>query len=383
MRHIFCTTFVLLLCVGYVQAAEVPFIELKGHTALVGLADFMPDGKQIFTASRDESFRIWDAETGKELLKLVPRIGAFWQDAFSPDKKKFVTHDYRNKAVRIWDTESGEELQTLGEGEPVDVVSVAFSPDGKKIITSSMGEMNALRIWDAETGKELQRLEVSGTRTNWGYFSQDGKKIATTWEDKTARIWDVESGKELHTITGHDNFGGIAFSPDGTKIVTANNDVIEDGGDIRIVSFFRIWNVESGKELHQFTERSGSVGSIVFSPDGKKIATTVGDSSTRIRDAESGEVLQTLAGVEDFIAFSPDGKIIASAGAEHTVIIWEVESGKELHKLQLGENRHAVATDSVVIDLNNPKVRVITFSPDGTKIVTASDNGSVRVWALK
>ena len=382
MQKITCIA-VALLFFGAVQATEVPFVELEGHTALVGLADFMPDGKQILTASRDESFRIWDAETGKELQKLAPRTGAFWQDAFSPDKKKFVTADRRNKAVRIWDTESGEELQTLGEGEPVDIVSVAFSPVGKKIITSSMGEMNALRIWDAETGKELQRLDPSGTRIRWGYFSPDGKKIVTPCEDKTARIWDVESGKELHTITGHDSFEGIAFSPDGLKIVTANNDVIEDGNDIRIVSFFRIWDAESGKELRAFTELSGSVGSIVFSPDGKKIATTVGDSSTRIRDAESGEILQTLAGVEDFVVFSPDGKIIASAGTGHTVTIWDVESGKELHKLQLGENRHAVAGNSIGIDPNNPKVRVITFSPDGTKIVTASDNGSVRVWALK
>lgn len=162
MKHILCPTFIVLLIVNCVQATEVPFVELEGHTALVGLADFMPDGKQILTASRDESFRIWDAETGKELQKLAPRTGAFWQDAFSPDKKKFVTADRRNRAVRIWDTESGNELQRLQldpnsranvgnyfirliSYDPM-VRSIAFSPDGTKLATASND--GCVRVWD-------------------------------------------------------------------------------------------------------------------------------------------------------------------------------------------------------------------------------------------
>jgi len=140
MKKITCLVGFSCLFVGVLQAADVPFIEIKGHTNSVNSASFSPDGKKIATTSYDSTVRIWDAESGKKLQKLT---GGARSAAFSPDGKKIVTASDDNTA-RIWDADSGKELQKLTGGAR----SVAFSPDGKKIVTAGYG--TTARIWDVQ-----------------------------------------------------------------------------------------------------------------------------------------------------------------------------------------------------------------------------------------
>ena len=160
MKPIFCTTFISLLLAGHVLAAEIPFVELKGHTAWVDFAIFSPDGKKIATASRDDTARIWDVESGKELLTLP---GAMDFIALSPDGTKMVTAGANHTAI-VWDVESGKQLHTL-QGNPnsradvgnyfISLVSydpmvrfADFSPDGKRVVTASND--GCVRIWTLE-----------------------------------------------------------------------------------------------------------------------------------------------------------------------------------------------------------------------------------------
>jgi len=393
MKHIVYTAFILLLCAGGLQAQEVPFIELKGHTAWVNFALFSPDGKRIATASQDDTARIWDAESGKELRKLEA-TAAFSPgrspDMFSSDIKKVAIPSFDNP-TQILDTESGEVLQTL-RGTPRGTIAY-LSPDGTKIATSvhnRNGPMTAL-IWDAATGDELHRLAVPGVSVYQGAFSPDGKKIVMRIGDKTARIWDVESGKELQVLRGHTEATEIiSFSPAGRKVVTASTERQESRRSVRWVGSVRIWDAESGKELRQFTF-TDSVDDVAFSPDGKKIAMIIGtrrNSTARIFDVELGSAnfkreLHTLLGAQDFVVFSPDGTKIVTGGAEHTAIVWDVESGKVLYKLQCDPNSHAnVGNYFISLVSYDPKVRSVTFSPCGKKVATASNDGSVRIWDL-
>ena len=272
--------------------------KLEGQIRNYTVNPFSPDGKIATVGSVGNGVRIWDTESGKELQK--------WERgdyrAFSPDGKKIAIS--RNSAVYICDVESGEELQKM-EG---DAFRVAFSPDGKKIVMNGDITNYFARVWDIESGEELQKLEGHTKFLNSVAFSSDGKKIVTTSKDETARIWDVESGKELHML-GNPNdryyvtslgimiygrlyasrakiqFDDAVFSPDGKYALTPGN-----GAD----KTARIWEVESGKELHAL-RLYGSRTSIraAFSPDGKKVVIYpkgyAGGKTVRIYDLSAME----------------------------------------------------------------------------------------------
>ena len=348
MRPIFYITFVLLLFVGCLPATEVPFIELKGHTGVVYRAVFSPDGKKVITGGTGspsptaESVRIWNVESGKELLKLA---GVSYAQ-FSPDGRKIAVDEPQSRVVRIRDVESGKELQKLAG------YSSCFFPDNERMFTH--GRDGDYRLWNIESGKELQTFEGGVSLV----LSPDGKKIAVKKSDFcTLCILDVESGKKLLKL----EVGlSAVFSPDGKRIVATDYDAryLRSIVTEPFRSTSRMWDIETGKELHKF---EGTVD--IFSPDGKKIATSRASvdekDSVRIWDAESGKELCKLQG-DRVCAFSIDGKIVTSDGG-HTRI-WDAESGKELQILE----RYFLA-----------------ISPDGKRIVTGFGPDSiVRIYDL-
>jgi len=369
MKHIFCIAIILLLSLDYVQAAEVPFIELKGHTGGVISARYSPDGKTIITipeGSHERNHRLWNAESGEALGTLSDVTSA----QYSPDGTLILARS-GGPIVRILDSETGMELLTLRHSWAV--ASALWSPDGMKIATITVDRdlKSDVRIWDTDSGTVLRRLELPDTSTFLNGFSPDGKKIATRHWDYTARIWDVESGEELLTLTGHTrSLNAVVFSPDGKQIVTSSNGFRSGeprGGTIRI------WDAETGKELHKLTEQTRSIGHARFSPDGKKVVAIIG-FNVHMWDTESGKELQTLEGGH-FVVFSPDGKRIVTGSREDIAVIWDVESGRELQKL-VGHTRsfERIAGGSVYS---------AAFSLDGKKVVTASGDGTARIWTLE
>ena len=421
MKHFYCITFVLILLVSYVQAEEtLPFIELKGHTGEILFAAFSPDAKKVVTGSKDEAARIWDIETGAELLK----VDNAQYLTLSPDNKKIAMQ--KNNTIQILDTETGKVLCELGNRP---FRRVVFFPDGKKILTcnhereqTDAKDLSAV-IWDTESGKKLYELE-GYTSTNFSVvFSPDGKHIATATcskfngdNDPTVQIWDAETGRELRRLDGSSGFATTmgadfpmlpAFSPDGKKIVTGSliltDDDVKDMESILAITWEGsgaiIWDVESGKELQRLEGHTGTVldgflgtiFSVGFSPDGKKVVTSSAGSTVRIWDAESGKEIQKLEVFEFatlaviFASFSSDGKKVLvrdfdphpSAFDPHPwardrveiVRIWDAETGKELR-------------------ITPPLNYVRAVSPDGRKAVTIgwnrSDNVSViRIWDLE
>ncbi|MCL2120419.1 MAG: WD40 repeat domain-containing protein [Planctomycetaceae bacterium] len=284
MKHILHTVVVCLLLIPCLQAAETPaFVELGNPQEEAYFVTFSPDGKKILTTSRQFIAKIWDADTGKELQKIDaeskyehPLTTAYYPKltsaAFSPDGKKIVTSCW-DPIARIWDVESGKQLQPL-TGHTATIHFVQFSPDGKKIVTAA--EDGTARIWDAESGKELRKLELprmdemSGMVTGiFAVFSPDGKKIITyAFNDPIVRIWDTETGKKLLELKGHSPSPcSAAFSPDGKKVIATVN--TREGGAVQT------WDAESGTELHQFGPHNHGVieSFLSLSSDGKKMVT--------------------------------------------------------------------------------------------------------------
>ncbi|KAK4139671.1 uncharacterized protein C8A04DRAFT_40548 [Dichotomopilus funicola] len=221
-------------------------------------------------------------EPGWVLTK--PRVDKFWSPclqtfeghsdwvmsvALSSDGSRIVSGSC-DETVRIWDTKSGKEIQKF-EGHSESVYSVAFSLDGNRIISGSADK--TIRIWDIKLGKEILRLEGHNDNVLSVAFSSDNSRIVSGSRDETVRIWDIKSGKEIRKLEGHNGF-------------LDNSQIVSGSGDRTI----RIWDIKSGKTIQRLEDYSGLVLSIVSSRDGSQIASGGDyDETIYIWDAKSGE----------------------------------------------------------------------------------------------
>jgi hypothetical protein len=175
---------------------------LRGHEAEVSSAQFAPDGKTVVTASWDQTARLWDVASGKELHVLRGHEDAVSSAQFAPDGKTVVTAS-ADKTARLWDVASGKELQVLRhEGA---VSSAQFAPDGKTVVTASGGELGlgldkTARLWDVVSGKELHVLRGHEGAVTSAQFAPDGKTVVTASWDQTARLWRCEVCRPVDEI---------------------------------------------------------------------------------------------------------------------------------------------------------------------------------------
>ncbi len=339
-------------------------------------AAFSPDGTQIVTSGADGTVRIWNARTQQDLTLIGGHANWVTSAAFSPDGKQVVTASADHTA-RIWNVDTGQETQVL-TGHTDLTTSPRYSPDGKYVVTASTD--NSARIWDATTGLIVRVLTGHTGAVYSAAFNSDGRQIITASGDHSARIWDAGTGQEVLQISGHTNeVNSAAFSPDGTQIVTAGAD-----------GTARLWDVKSGQEVRQLTQPSGCVAMVnsypcrfltaAYSPNGKLIAASVEDEDIDISnghgwvgiwDARSGHIVRQLSGHSGLVfsvVYSSDGKLVATASDDGTIRIWDVSSGQEMRRL--------------VIDHGVPMWSA-AFSPDSRQIITAGNDEIARIWDIK
>jgi WD40 repeat protein len=259
--------------------------------------------------------------------------------------------------------------QVLVNNAPVNNVAVqcvAISPDGRRIVAGG-GRWDPdaqppvfesdLTVWDAETGLEIRALKGHRGPVSGVAFSPDGTRIVTGSNDGSAKVWDADAYQELQTLNGHRaDVRSVAFSPDGTRIVTGSND-----------GTAKVWDADTYRELRTLMGHRKQVTGVAFSADGSRLVTASEDTTARVWDARTYQELHTLKGhngAVTSVAFSPDGSRLVTGSGDSTAKIWDAETYRELHTLK----GHL---DSV---------RGVTFSPDGTRIVTASADKTARVW---
>ena len=279
--------------------------------------------------------------------------------AFSPDGGRIVSGS-GDGTVRVWDAGSGQPIGAPLTGHTDKVYSVAFSPDGRRIASGSGDK--TVRLWDATSGQPLGAPLTGHTNQVYSVaFSPDGRRIASGSGDKTVRLWDPTSGQPLGApLTGHTGpVVGVAFSPDGHRIASASWD-----------NTVRLWDANSGQPIGApLTGHTNGVLSVAFSPDGRRIASGSGDGTVRLWDANSGQPigapLTGHTGAVYSVAFSPDGRRIASGSGDKTVRLWDAGSRQPIGAPLTGHTNGVYS---------------VAFSPDGRRIASGSGDKTVRLW---
>ncbi len=348
--------FAILLCVFIWSAARaadhaIPQLDTGGHMAIVRGIAFTPDGKQVVSAGEDKVIRVWDLASGKTVRTIrgesaLGSLGKIFAMALSPDGKwlavggDFETststksgENVKAQKIRLYDFESGT-LVALLKGHAGIVRSLAFSPDGSKLISGSSD--NTAIIWDTgvQAGvqvpepKLLHRLE--GHKADiWALaFSPDGSRAVTGSNDKNLRLWQVSDGSQIALMAGHgDIVNRIAVAPDGT---IASGDVY---GTILL------WDGQDGHLLRTFVKMKTGVGSLKFSLDGKLLLASCGMGGCsgslahiHVYDVASGQETVTYSGHDNSVrttAVSPDGHWVASSASDdYSIHIWDLYTGE-------------------------------------------------------
>jgi WD40 repeat protein/serine/threonine protein kinase len=333
-----------------------------------GAAAFSPDGQRMAVGGSDNTIKVRDSVTGKELLSLKGHAANVGSLEFSPDGQRLASGGW-DKMVKVWDSLTGKELLSL-KGHADGVSHVAFSPDGNRLASVSVGATPqsqlvdagsgiTVKVWDGATGKELSSVESNADLVTCLDVSRDSQRLASGSADGKVQIWDATTGKELLSLKGHAaGVMSVAFSPDGQRLASLNK-----------YGTLEVWDSVSGKELLSVEAPPNGAWNIVFSPDGQRLATGSKDGAVKVWSSRTGKELFALkghaAGVVVVVAFSPDGQRLASHEFQtQTLKIWDCAIGKELFSLKCsdGSERHCVV-----------------FSPDGQRLASGGHR-TVNVW---
>ena len=290
---------------------------LSGHSGEVVGAAYSPAGDLLLTYSTKEQI-VWEVGSSTKLLTLPAPASETNVGVFSPDGTQIATiADFQ--VVKVMEIASGHEIFS-GEHD-YDVISFAFSPDGRYIAAG--GRSATVQVWDLESGQIHQALAVGAIspQVEAIAYSPDGTRLAVA-----GIMFDAITGQEQFWLRGHTHgILHLAFNADETRLITASYD-----------GTTRVWDITPAHELFAWSAHGGMVYDVAYSPDGALLATAGRDGSAVVWDAESGDALQVLAGHSDVVngvAFSPDGQVLATASADRSVILWETATGQKMRTL--------------------------------------------------
>lgn len=299
-----------------------PTLVLRGHGSEVNCVTFSNDGRQLASASDDETIRIWQLDMPDHFLEL--------------------------------------------KGHDCPVVALAYSPQTGMLISGD--NLGRLFVWNPETGEILSQTQAHPSRIECLAFSNDGLRIVTAGSDSTVGIWDagqLPSLTVLERLTGHKgSVYAVAWASKGYRVLSGGWD-----------RFLRTWEAGEAAERPVFKEVSAHVQSVCFSPDDRFATTSTYAGFVHQFDSETGELVDSLF-VPDgrcwCAKYSPDGKWLAAVGKGKKLTLWPASP----------EERHCddvVATDRSIRDLDvSPDGRfLVTVEEPEHLVLRSAENGDL------
>jgi WD40 repeat protein len=325
----------------------------------------LPDGKRLLTIAQDARARVWDIATEKQLFEMS--LAAFPSGlvfSLAPDGKTLATASAMDRTIRIWSLADGKETVTFAALPPNQgFTDLEYSADGKLLVSSHQDR--TYRTWDPVAATELHQFgQPINPNLGVAYnphvaFFPDGKAVAAI-EDWAVRALDAEDGKELRWFGGHTGpVTRVIFSADGKRMATVANDRAA-----------RVWDLATGKTVIKLPLPVGGGYDVAFTPDGKTLAVGCADQAVRLFDlADEKHPCRTIevgpVGVLRF-ALSHDGRTLYVNGSSESVVRgYEVATGKELYP--------------VVGHVGG--VAALAWSPDGKLLATSgTTDRSINFW---
>jgi len=282
-------------------------------------AAFSPDGKALATVDDDGYLKLWETDTGRLHLERLAHTGEALIARFTADGKAVMTGGRTDECVRIWDRSTGAMLDGFHAN------GFILSPDSRTLaIGGAGGEIN---LYDSSTRNHMTSLPgTHGTRD--ATFSHDGITLATVHDgNRMPRLWEVRSGRLLHELHGHtEGVVSLAFARDDRMIFSGSDDLL-----------IRFWDVATGDPRGSHRGHSGRIWSLAVSPDGRTIASASADGTVKLWDSEPphDDAIIHLDRPLAAVRFSVDGKTLATLEKDGTFTLRQTGGGAILRRRRL------------------------------------------------
>ncbi len=387
---------------------------LTGHQLSVNDVEISPDNSLIASVSADSTVRLWDFDTGEELMMLDGHDDVIWAVSFNPESRLLASAGEDSRII-IWDVETGEIVNQIDSAHDGIIYTIDFSPDGTRLVSG--GDDNLLRLWDVETGEEIAVMEG---HTNWvrtAKFDPNEPAIISSGLDATLRFWDANTGEMLDIPLNTGHVGAVydlAFSYDSQFLATASADgrvivwsLTQRGGRLAILSAHLggVWGVDFSPNDYSLLSASDDMnlirslltpverpGTLIFNTNQTiaefDVDTTTGFfavagepsgqtvSNIQVWDGNNNELqyeinmrdITSTSGEEIVritdLSLSPDGRIGAISLSTREVGLWDMTTGDLLW----------------VTQEHTSIVKEIEFTPDGNRLISADETGEVIIW---